>query len=420
MAEINASGSQLLYSTYLGGRWDESGVSVAVNANSEAFITGLTMSADFPLVNPLSSSFGPAETFDAYGTGFVAKIAAGGGSLLFSSFFLSVPSAVTIDSSGAPWLAGDSRIELPLIQPIQASAGNGFVSQLNSSGSAMQFSTFLCGPVASLALAVGGSVWVSGSACYDDFPGISPSTLGPVGYLARIDPAPPAAQPRIPRIDGVYNGGSFEWGNAVAPGEVVTLLGAELASSTQSAAVTPLPNSLGGVSVTVGGMAAPLYYASSGQINFQVPTSLALGAADLAVTRGANVTHRSVNVVPSRPGIFFVNGVPAVTHASDFSLVTATNPAQPGEYLAVFCSGLGATTPSVAAGQISPFAPLQASGFISVGTGAEIYFQYAGLAPGSVGLYQVNFLLPANTVVGLTDLLLSIGFRSTDVPLYVQ
>ena len=416
VAEISASGSQLLYSTYLGGRWDESGVSVAVDASGEVFVAGTTMSADFPQVNPLFAS--PALLYE---TGFVAKIAAGGRNLLFSTFFPSLPATVTVDSSGSPWLAGSAGLELPMVQPVQASAGGGFVSQLTPSGSGLQFSTYLCGQVESLALASGGSAWVAGWACSDDFPRIGTSTFGPLGALARIDPSPPAAQPGVPRIDAVYDGASFEWGNAIAPGEVVTLLGAQLASSTQSAASTPLPVSLNDVSVTVGGTPAPLYYASPVQINFQAPMNLALGAADLAVPRGANVTHRVVNIVAARPGIFFVNGVPAVTHASDFSLVTASNPAHPGEYLAVFCSGLGPVNPSVPAGQLAPLAPLQGQAFAVVG-GREINVQYAGLAPGSVGLYQVNFQLPSDTSPELLDLYIFVALfrRTNDVPLYVQ
>jgi uncharacterized protein (TIGR03437 family) len=149
----------------------------------------------------------------------------------------------------------------------------------------------------------------------------------------------------------------------------------------------------------VGGIPVPLYYASPIQINFQAPTNLAIGVAGLAVTRGVNVTHRAVNIVPARPGIFFVNGVPAVTHASDFSLVTAANPAHPGEYLAVFCSGLGPVNSAVPAGQPAPFAPLQGQALAVVG-GREINVQYAGWVPGSIT---------------------SSSSRSTnDVPLYVQ
>jgi uncharacterized protein (TIGR03437 family) len=420
VAEISASGSQLLYSTYLGGSQDESGVSVAVDASGEAFVAGTTISADFPLVNPMAAMSNLQDT--GYGYGFVAKIAAGGHNLLFSTYFPSIPLALMVDSTGAPWLTGKANLELPMVQPVQASAGAGFLSQLTPSGSALRFSTYLCGQVESLALAAGGSAWVAGRACLDDFPGIGTSAFAPVGYLARIDSAPPAAQPGIPRIDAVYDGASFEWGNAIAPGEVVTLLGAELASSTQSAVGTPLPVSLSDVSVMVGGISAPLYYASPVQIDFQAPTNLALGVADLTVTGGANITHRAVNIVPARPGIFFVNGVPAVTHAADFSLVTAANPAHPGEYLAVFCSGLGPVNPSVPAGQPAPFAPLQGQALAIVG-GRQINAQYAGLAPGSVGLYQVNFQLPSDTSPGLLDLyiLTSSSSRNTnDVPLYVQ
>lgn len=414
VAEISSSGSTLVYSTYLGGRADESGVSLAVDASGEAFVAGITQSTDFPQVNPLSVA--PALLYE---TGFAAKFAPGGKSLVFSTYFPSLPNAVAFDSTGAPWLAGAGALTLPLVQPVQAAAGGGFVSRLTPSGSAFPFSTYLCEMPRGVAPVAGGSVWVAGTACSGDFPSIGAASQNPGVFVARIDSAPPATQPGVPRIDAVYDGASFEWGNAVAPGEVVTLIGAELASATQSAASAPLPASLSDVSVTIGGIAAPLYYVSPTQINFQAPLGLTLGAADLAVTRGATVTHRAVNAVAARPGIFFVNGVPAVTHASDFSLVTAANPAHPGEYLAVFCSGLGATTPAVAAGQVSPLALLQAQAFGVVG-GREINVQYAGLAPGSIGLYQVNFQLPSDTSSGLTDLYLSAYGSTNDVPLYVQ
>lgn len=416
VAEIGASGSQLLYSTYLGGRWDESAVSLGVDATGEVFVAGTTMSADFPQVNPLFAA--PASLYE---TGFFAKIAAGGKSLLLSTFFPSLPQALTVDSNGSPWLAGGGSLGLPLVQPIQAAAGGGFITQLTPSGSAPMFSTYLCGRANALALASGGSVWVTGQACPDDFPKIGTFAANPAGFLARIDPSAPAAQPGVPRIDAVYDGASFEWGNEIAPGEVVTLAGAELASVAQTAAAAILPLSLGGVTVAVGGTAAPLYYASPSQINFEAPTNLPLGPADLAVTRGSNVTHRAVNIVAARPGIFFVNGVPAVTHASDFSLVTAANPAHPGEYLAIFCSGLGAVNPAVQEGQPAPLASLVAQAFAVVG-GRQVNVQYAGTAPGTVGLYQVNFQLPPDTASELLDLYIRTGsFRSTnDVPLYVQ
>jgi len=414
VAEISSNGSTLVYSTYLGGRWDESGVSLAVDAAGQAFVAGTTQSTDFPQVNALSVL--PAASYE---TGFAAKFAPGGKSLVFSTYFPSLPNAVAVDSTGTPWLAGAGATVLPLVHPVQAAVG-GFVSRLTPSGNAFQFSTYLCERPWGVAPVAAGSVWVAGTACAGDFPSIGAASQNATVFVARIDPAPPAAKPGVPRIDAVYDGASFQWGNIVAPGEVVTLTGVELASATVSAASAPLPVSLSDVSVNIGGVAAPLYYVSPTQINLQMP-AVALGASDLAVTRGANITHRGVNVVAARPGIFFVNGVPAVTHASDFSLVTAANPAHPGEYLAVFCSGLGPTTPAVATGQVSPLAPLQQQAVVVVG-GREVNVQYAGLAPGSIGLYQVNFQLPSDTSTGLLDvyILTASSGGTNDVPLWVQ
>ncbi len=189
-------------------------------------------------------------------------------------------------------------------------------------------------------------MWLGGAARTNGFPTVGSTLVSSGGFLARIDPAPPAAQPGVPRIDAIYNGASYAIGDVISAGEIVTLTGAELASDGQSALGAPLPIMLSDTAVTVGGVPAPLYYVSPAQINFQVPGSVPVGAADLTVNRKGTITTRSTRVIAERPGIFFVNGVPAITHASDFSLVTQQNPARPGEYLAIFGTGLGPTTPA--------------------------------------------------------------------------
>jgi hypothetical protein len=75
VAEISADGSTLVYSTYLGGGY-ETAVSVGVDANGEAFVTGITGSPGFPLLNPLFSTFGTTYCEYGYCAGFVSKIAA--------------------------------------------------------------------------------------------------------------------------------------------------------------------------------------------------------------------------------------------------------------------------------------------------------------------------------------------------------
>jgi uncharacterized protein (TIGR03437 family) len=284
------------------------------------------------------------------------------------------------------------------------------------------FSTYFDEFAASLAVTGGGSVWLAGTACDNSFPDVGSTQAPPAGcggYLARIDPAPPVVPPGLPQIYGIYNAASYEVGDVVAPGEIVTVLGSGLASGAQSAAGAPLPASLNGVGVSIGGVPAPLYYVSPNQINLQVPTSLSEGASNLILNVNGQSLTRVVRAVALRPGIF------AVTHASDFSLVTPQNPAQPGEYLAVFCTSLGPTSPSVPAGQANPLAPAPLPSPVTVNLqGAEVptpASSYAGLAPGTVGLYQVNFQLPEGTTgtVGLEIILQGQG-NTNFVPLYVQ
>jgi len=119
-------------------------------------------------------------------------------------------------------------------------------------------------------------------------------------------------------------------------------------------------------------------------------------------------------VVPAAPGIFSASGdprgTPVVVHASDFSLVTRENPANPGEYLAVFCTGLGATNPTAISGQpAAEAATLQNNIYGTFDSGAQILTSYAGLAPGFIGLDQVNFQVSPTELPGLTHLRFSVG-----------
>jgi uncharacterized protein (TIGR03437 family) len=184
----------------------------------------------------------------------------------------------------------------------------------------------------------------------------------------------------------------------IAPGEVITLYGTGFtSSSTPVTASAPVPTTLGGVQVMINGVLAPVYYVSSGQINAIVPYTTAVGEAPLSIqviSNGAqsNVVYEYIGA--TSPGSF------AVTHANG-SLVTTSNPATVGETLIAYTCGLGATSPVVAAGTVSPAA--------TVATPVQLYIDdlnfnatavktiaYQGLAPGEpAGLYQVNFVVPA-------------------------
>ena len=111
------------------------------------------------------------------------------------------------------------------------------------------------------------------------------------------------------------------------------------------------------------------------------------------------------------PRVAITSGGTAVTHASDFTLVTDANPAAPGELLSLFATGLGSTRPGVDPGKPFPLSPLAVvTSPVEVranGKPAEV-LGAVGL-PGAVDGYQVNFRLPADTLKGLASLQLSVG-----------
>src|SRR2546422_517892 len=104
----------------------------------------------------------------------------------------------------------------------------------------------------------------------------------------------------------------------------------------------------------------------------------------------------------SQPQVVTTAGGSAVTHASDFALVTASKPARPGEILALFASGLGPTHPGVDRGQPSPSDPLAVVNSpveVTVNGLAARVLAAVGL-PGTVDGYQVNFQLPSEAPRG--------------------
>jgi uncharacterized protein (TIGR03437 family) len=164
---------------------------------------------------------------------------------------------------------------------------------------------------------------------------------------------------------GVVNAASSApFTSPVAPGEFITLYGTGMASQTATAFSLPFPINLGGVTVTVNGVAAPLVYVSPTQISAVVPYSTPTD--DSFVNVQVNNFGTPSNVVQvysgyASPGIFTVPsggiGNGAILHA-DYSVVTSAKPAKVGETVLIYLSGLGPVTPAVAAGAAAPTNPL--------------------------------------------------------------
>jgi uncharacterized protein (TIGR03437 family) len=203
--------------------------------------------------------------------------------------------------------------------------------------------------------------------------------------------------------------------NAVAPGGIVALWGNNLASGTVTAPNSfPLPMSLGGTSVTFNGILAPLFFVSPGQVNAQVPFELAPGAAVAEVASATGITTIPVTIQALGPGIFTMNrqgtGDGAILDAQTFRQITPASPALPGEWIQIYGTGLGAVQQAVTTGDVPPTPPPQTTTKVDVLIdGVPLAADWAGLAPGWVGLYAVNVQLPASIAAGSHQIQLSMG-----------
>ncbi len=201
-------------------------------------------------------------------------------------------------------------------------------------------------------------------------------------------------------------------GAPIAPGTIVQIYGANLASQATPASTIPLPTSLNQTQVLIGGLYAPLYYVSPGQINAQVPFELTAGQAYQIIVNanGALSTPNPIQLSAAAPGIAQFAAGEIIAQHSDGSLVLETSPAAPGEYLVMYVAGMGNTTQNVPSGTASPSTTLASSleaPTLTLNGTPVTNIIFAGLTPTLVGLYQINFQVPANAPNGDLQLVLS-------------
>jgi uncharacterized protein (TIGR03437 family) len=226
--------------------------------------------------------------------------------------------------------------------------------------------------------------------------------------LSVIQLTPPATAGRpLPNQNGAVNIGSFQ--RQVAPNGLIAIFGQNLAAG-ELAGSMPLPTMLGGTCVTLNNVALPLFMASPTQINAQIPPDLAVGSFPLIVRSIANhiaAAPQSLTVSKYAPAALVPTpGQIALVHA-DGRFVNKDNPANRDEHLTMYAVGLGPTTGgAVTAGAPSPSSPLAVTGTVEVFFGDPTYKQagiivdWSGLAPGFVGLYQLNLRVPGFHISG--------------------
>jgi len=192
----------------------------------------------------------------------------------------------------------------------------------------------------------------------------------------------------------------------VAPGAYVSIYGTNLASSTMVAA-QPYPTQLADVQVLVNGTAQPVVFISSGQINF-VYANVTPGLTQLTVKNANGQNTVNVRVAPAVPSIFLLdaNSTAAAVNALTAVVVGANTPFHANDIMALFLTGLGATT------QQNGLAYAQIQPTVTVG-GQNCSVGYAGRAPSFAGLDQINCTIPAGVTGATVPVIVNSGGRSS-------
>ncbi len=195
-------------------------------------------------------------------------------------------------------------------------------------------------------------------------------------------------------------------GAGLAPGNVAQIYGAGFASTSSGTSV-PLPTQFNGTSMLVGSLSAPLFYVSGTMLDVQIPSELTANREYAAVVglNGAFTLPQKLTVVPVQPGVAEYPDQSVIAQHSDYTLITSTSPAKPGETVIIYLAGMGAAATSVPSGTPTPgeAIPTLVQPTVQLG-GENAAVAYAGLTPQGIGLYQINFTVPADAASGSLNL----------------
>jgi uncharacterized protein (TIGR03437 family) len=451
-AKLNASGSALLYATYLSGSGLSIPQGIAIDAAGDAFVSGCTEAPDFPVTSEaFQTEFFPSALYME----FVTKLNPKGTALVYSTFLGATTNAVSevkLDAQGGAYV---------LALGGEALSQGGYLSHLSPDGSALVYSTYV--PTATgfgLDLDAAGSAFVAGAlgtAILAASPGAFQSGLvGNTGDViaakftsngqfsgatyAYVSPTAgnrpfiavaPSGAILLAEVSTVTS--IFPWltaqnaasgtASAIAPGEIVTLRGYGIGPATSVATPSEAPaDQLGGVQVTFGGIAAPIFSAQAQQVTVQVPWEIAgQTSTEVVVSYNSPAAAAAAPVVvrPSGPGIYGVAN-------SDGTLNSPSTPARAGSSITIYGTGGGVTNPLGTTGgfwSITESLPTLTLP-VSVTTGGmNAMVLYAGSAPTlESGYFQINVALPSGLQVSpAVNLVVTVGGSSSvAVPISIQ
>jgi uncharacterized protein (TIGR03437 family) len=226
----------------------------------------------------------------------------------------------------------------------------------------------------------------------------------------------------------IVNNASFRGDQPVTAGSWVAAFAAFTGVSTTTATSFPLPKTLGGVTIRVDGVEAPLYDVRSTQLTFLIPGSVAAGIRPVQITTASGSFTGSVRIISAAPGLFTKDTQfpprAAVRNQDGFSENNFSTPARRGEVVSIYGTGPGAYNRAVtdgAAPGASPLALTRSTPQVFIG-GVEATVQFSGLNPDAPGLWQINAIVPSQSfVTGRVPVRVFVdGVDSNEVAIFVQ
>jgi hypothetical protein len=340
VAKLNAAGSALVYSTYLGGSSDDQGTGITLDSQGNAYITGATYSTNFPTVSPLQPKKG--GDWDA----FVAKLNAAGTALVYSTYLggsgkeiylhSATRAAIAVDALGDAYVTGSTNsTDFPTANAFQPVFGGGFdgdafVAKLNAAGTALVYSTYLGGSADDVGTGIAvdtlGNAYVTGTTASTNFPtanAVQPANAGSQdAFVAKLSPSGTV-------LYSTYLGGS----------------GAESADHSYMGLTAIAVDALGNAYVTGSTestdfpTANALQPANAGKDAFVAKLNSAGTALVYSTYLGGNGVEQANGIVVDALGNAYVIGA---TSSTDFPMASRLQPANGGGYEDAFVAKLNA------------------------------------------------------------------------------
>jgi len=455
VAKINplaaAGTSPVVALTYLGGANDEDVYAIKVDAAENVYLSGATLSTDFPVTaKAYQTTFGGGTDV---GDGFIVKLNSALTSAIYSTYFGGrgdeFSTGLQLDSAGDVFVTGwtNSSALTPTslgsnptaVQSTFAAGYDGYLAELNPTGDSILYFTYLGqGGISwgsDMGMDAAGNLYLAFATQSTGMPIVSPalqSTLAGGQDLYLLKLTLPAVVPgNAVTISSINVSGG---GPDIAQNTWIEIHGANLGpanlasgitwSSAPDFAVGKMPTLLQGVSVAIDGKPAYIYYVSTTQINALTPLDNNTGVASVTVTNGSNTSAPfSVNLKAVAPTFLLWSGKYIVaehldyTYAGPASFGSGFTPAQPGETITLFGTGFGLPSVPLVAGSASQSGALPNNPVFLIG-GSAATVVYSGLV--SPGLYQFDVVVPSSTADGDISVTASYGGVSTAAGAFIS